>query len=603
MVHNGGAQSSSNPMPKHPHILRRDGRYYYRKRIPSDLVDAGCYGKGSEIKRSLKTSDLKTANRLAMTVALEVDLDFEVKRRELKQSAPGFAQSANGGSPVKRIFANLSEIELRDFTIRAFITLEKQEAERRFWDSDPVTREEKLDDARVDLVALEGSPHKYQEIDWLARTRKAMEAEGISTDGVEDTKIRALADMLRRAFVESAFRTEKAVAGSPYEARDSFFDGLHVNSPIPAPAKASKTVGYLRREFIADAAERLRAGNLAPSTVKWMEQSAKVMTDFFGEGTALSSITKKDATRLAAFLPTLPTNAAKRYKGISLLVAAEREGKLNAKQLIQPKTVSYYFEGISSIFKHALEWNWMSENPFAGRSIRLRMPKVAQRRRQTMSPEEMTKVFSSPDFLSQRSGAKGTLEARFWLPLLCLFHGTRSNEVAGILVSDVKECNGIHFLNLRESDEHRLKTETSVRVVPLHPVLLDLGFLEFVSKQRDNYPMGFLFSGLIRNKNGSRADQVGKWWARQITNLFGSAPDDGPSGARGLHSLRHSWVAAARVAEIPESTWKRLGGWHLPDASDSYGLSDALPMWKMAIDKIEFPKVDFSALQTSENDQ
>jgi hypothetical protein len=244
MVHDGGAQSSSNPMPKHPHILKRDGRYYYRKRIPSDLVGAGCYGRGKEIKRSLKTSDLKTANRLAMTVALEVDLDFEVKRRELKQSAPGFAQSANGGSPAKRILASLSEIELRDFTLRAFITLEKQENERRSWESDPATREEKLDDARVDLEALEGSPH-YQEIDWMAKTRKAMEAEGISTDGVEDAKIRPLADMLRRAVVESAFRTEKAVAGSPYEARDSFFDGLHANSPIPAPAKASKTVGYL----------------------------------------------------------------------------------------------------------------------------------------------------------------------------------------------------------------------------------------------------------------------------------------------------------------------------------------------------------------------
>ena len=81
-----------------------------------------------------------------------------------------------------------------------------------------------------------------------------------------------------------------------------------------------------------------------------------------------------------------------------------------------------------------------------------------------------------------------------------------------------------------------------------------------------------------------------------MTNILGASPDDGPTGARGIHSLRHSWVAAARVAEIADSTWKRLGGWPLPDASDSYGLADALPMLKTAIDKIEFLQVDFSAL-------
>ncbi len=30
MGHNDGTQSPSNPMPKHPHILKRDGNYYYR---------------------------------------------------------------------------------------------------------------------------------------------------------------------------------------------------------------------------------------------------------------------------------------------------------------------------------------------------------------------------------------------------------------------------------------------------------------------------------------------------------------------------------------------------------------------------------------------
>jgi integrase len=541
--HKDGTQSPVEPMPKHPHILKRDGRYYYRRRIPTELVDAGCYGKAKDIKRSLKTGDLATARSRAMTVALEVDEDFKAKWRNVGK-ASSFAKSANSSkSPATRKLSDLSEIARRDFIIRAFIAREKEEIGCRSWESDPVVREPKLESAREDLAALEGSTH-FQETDWLAMTRKAMEAEGISTDGEEEAKVRAVADMLRRAIIESGWRTERAILGSPYAGRDSYFDGWHADSPMPAPVKASKTVGDLSREFMADVGERAKAGNLRPSSVKAAGQSAKVMVDFFGQGTPLSSITKKDAARLVAFLPTLPKNGPKRYKGLSLVVAAEREAKQNLKQLIGPKTVEGYLEGVSSIFKFAVEWHWLVENPFVGRFIKERLPKVVVRHRQTMSPEEMTKMFSSPDFLSQRSGVKGTKEVRFWLPLLCLFHGTRANEVAGMLISDVNETNGIVFLNLRESDEHRLKTETSVRAVPLHRVLLELGFLEFVSRRRDGDPKGYLFTGLNRNTNGSMADAVCKWWARQIDALFGTSSDDGPTGGRGIHSLRHSWVAA-----------------------------------------------------------
>lgn len=591
MGHNDGTQSPSNPMPKHPHILKRDGRYYYRRRIPSDLVQAGCYGKAKDIKRSLKTGDLATANRLAMTMALQMDSEFDAKRREYELGSP--CSKADSSVTTKRKLADLSNIERDDFIVRAFIANEKQAGGMRAWDYD--NRQTKLEIARDDLAAIEGSKH-FREPDWIEKLRVLLDSAGVSCEGADDATLRPLADMLRRATVENAWRTERAISGSPYESRDPFFNALHADSPMPTPAKAIKTVGDLRREFMADAGERVKVGNLAPSTVKWMEQSAKVMSEFFGEETVLSSITKQDATRLAAFLPTIPKNAAKRYRGVSVVVAAEREAKLAAKQVIQPKTVGYYFEGVSSIFKHAVEWRWLNENPFVGRSIRERIPKVQRRHRQTMSPEEMTKAFSSPDFLAQRTGTKGTLEARFWLPLLCLFHGTRANEVAGMLISDVKETNGIAFLNLRESEGHRLKTETSARAVPLHRVLLELGFLEFVSTRRERDPNGYLFAGLKRNKNGSMADGVCKWWARQMTGILGASPDDGPTGARGIHSLRHSWVAAARVAVIAESTWKRLGGWSLPDASDNYGLSDALPMLKTAIDKIEFPKLDFSAL-------
>jgi len=234
-----------------------------------------------------------------------------------------------------------------------------------------------------------------------------------------------------------------------------------------------------------------------------------------------------------------------------------------------------------------------------GRLVRERLAKPKKRNRQTLSPHEMARVFSAPEFLSLRHSADGPTNARFWLPLLCLFHGTRANEIAGLRAADVQEENEIPFLDLCETDEHRLKTDSSKRKVPLHKQLISLGFLGFAETRRRDDPQGYLFAGLKRNKNGSRADSVCKWWQRFVTSNLGVAPTDGPNGARGIHSFRHSWAMTARAAGLDESIRKRLGGWAQTDTAGDYGWSNELPLLKQEIDKIEFPSVDFSATSQS----
>ena len=597
--HNDGTPSRPDSIPTHPHILKRDGRYYYRRRIPSDLVRLECYGKAKDIKRSLKTNDLATAKRLAMTVAVEVDEEFEAKRRDVKQGTSPQSAS-NGDTPTKRKLASMSEIERQDFIIRAFITNEKGEAKRRSLDSDSDSRNVKLDTAREDLTALEGSP-LYQEIDWLKRTREALEAAGVSAEGANDALLGELADRLKRAMVESAWRTERALSGMSFEARDPSFKMLHADSATPSPATDGKTVGDLCGDYLAHNQNKVEKGHLARSTIPKIEMRCRILTDFFGKGKLLASITKEDAISLVDFLPTIPQNAAKRFKGVSVVVAAERESKAQIKRLIHPKTVEDYHTGLSAMLSYAKHKEWLRENPLKGQLIRERLEKPKKQNRQTLTSDEMARVFSSPEFLAQRHGERGTLEARFWVPLLCLFHGTRANEVAGMRVADVMEDNGIPFLDLRETDEHRLKTETSVRKVPLHKQLISLGFLEFVARRRERDTDGYLFSGLTRNRNGSMADGVCKWWQRFVTGILGSITAGGPTGPRGIHSLRHSWKKAARAAGLAESISKHIGGWSQTDTAGCYGWDDALLMLKEAIDKIEFTNVDFSTISQSKD--
>ncbi|MEM5428242.1 site-specific integrase [Cupriavidus oxalaticus] len=59
------------------HITRRNGVYYFRKKIPADLV--ALYGK-REIIFSLRTKERATASRLALRAAVQLDDEFSLKR-------------------------------------------------------------------------------------------------------------------------------------------------------------------------------------------------------------------------------------------------------------------------------------------------------------------------------------------------------------------------------------------------------------------------------------------------------------------------------------------------------------------------------------------
>ena len=45
-------------------------------------------------------------------------------------------------------------------------------------------------------------------------------------------------------------------------------------------------------------------------------------------------------------------------------------------------------------------------------------------------------------------------------------------------LSDIKKVNNIWFLHIEDSEEIRVKTESAIRKVPVHPQLIDLGCID-----------------------------------------------------------------------------------------------------------------------------
>jgi hypothetical protein len=122
-------------------------------------------------------------------------------------------------------------------------------------------------------------------------------------------------------------------------------------------------------------------------------------------------------------------------------------------------------------------------DPVAG--MRLKEPRS---KRRPWEPEELSLLFGSSIYrLGERPlGGKG--EAAYGLPLLTLFTGARLNELAPMCANDVKldPSSGVHFMTVVEDDEtgRTVKTENSLRAIPLHPELLRIGFLKFADHRR-----------------------------------------------------------------------------------------------------------------------
>ena len=74
---------------------------------------------------------------------------------------------------------------------------------------------------------------------------------------------------------------------------------------------------------------------------------------------------------------------------------------------------------------------------------------------------------------------------QYWLPLLGLYAGCRIKEAAQLHLSDVCEINGVWYLDInRRTGDKALKTEASVRQIPLHGKLIELGFVKYCERLR-----------------------------------------------------------------------------------------------------------------------
>ena len=608
MEHTSETQNHSEDVPN---TIRRGAKYYYKRRIPTPLVRAEAFGLKKSGKPidflcySLKTSDARIARRMAAFEDAESERKFLSKEQEL--AAGGNAQFAKSSHAIGRKLSALKEPEMRDLIIQHFVAMERERDRPALSELDGGERDEVAQTISEDLADYTRPDPRGDWSEWDKSVASFLDSKGIQSDGKDSKAYRLLKDLFRRSYVEHYTRTLDLVEEGQYREHDQFFRQYGAETLLAAPeTSAGVTIARLRDSYLEDK----KGSGVSQAMLDKYPMEFRLLTDHFGEQKELRSITVEEAKQFVDYLGKIPKNSTKRYPSLSLVKAAEREAKKENPELVSAKTQKNHFTGISAIFNYAVGMDWIDKNPLNRKVVSGRLPKVDRQDKPMLSADEMSLIFGSDKFLGERNAVRERErgDARFWVPLLCLFHGFRTNEVCQLYVADVKNADGIDFLYLTELDDEgkkvkSLKTESSRRKVPLHKQIIAMGFLEFVESRKARCE-SCLFPSLKVNRRGSKADAVGKWFGRLRDELLKDIPD--VQGAKGLHSLRHSFARACRNAGIEQGMIWALGGWTEGKRRNSeadYGSGYGLPTLKAAIDKIEFPDVDFSPLYPSKEDQ
>lgn len=309
----------------------------------------------------------------------------------------------------------------------------------------------------------------------------------------------------------------------------------------------------------------VRLGKPAERTKTEAKTALRQFTEMHGD-LPVRSIQKAHARAFRDALAKLPKNLTAEQKKVPLPVLVERVSGPPR----QPQTVNKTLNLLGGILSRQaregifddLHWS----NPFG---VHLDVADDDEDSYEPLTDTDLRKLFASPVFADGVRPKQGRGDTAFWAPLLVLFHGTRRQDVLQLFVRDIGKDpeTGIHFIDVNRDDGKKVKNGDSVRQIPLHQTIIDLGFLDWVAGREQTVgPNGSLWPGFEdRAKLDGRINRWGKWFGDYLAKHVVNHP------RKKLHSLRGTFKRVGRHCRVAEHVLARICGHAIDTVGGKYG--------------------------------
>lgn len=530
------------------HLVARGRGFQVRLPVPADVQ---CLLRRKELRWSVRTRDPKLAARRVLNATLAFhelcdklrrmkDLSIDDAREIAQSFYHDLAQSYRSPAPIAEGELDYDAGHQEAMAEEFINSLESQVQSRTF----------------------------KSEIQTQAIT--VAEGHGFQTPPPGSNEFRALCEGIARAQVEHARFTlfrQSNILGK-YSPQDELFVPVEMPAAPPSvPELQSIAIeaGLPVKEAVDLYISAYSSGPRAwkPRTRDEKIRILQIALRTWGEGITVDQITSAHVRDVRDLIEALKPRAEVDPKYPKRLTAKEGEKRLN------PKTSGKYFSYVKSFLIWLDAEGYIDGVP--GASVKIAAPKPSLKKpRRPFTQDEMNEIFSSPLYSGfssrQRRYLPGKHKAQdglYWVYLIGLYTGMREGELIQLTRSDLHVDYDVPFFDIRGDLD--LKTEASVRRVPIHPDLFDFGLREWLEARKKKAEKRLFFEiklGPSGNLTAIASKKLNKY-------LVQIGVKTGPDLT--FHSFRHAFIDAMRSANVPEQRLHEFVGHKDKSVTGGYG--------------------------------
>jgi len=333
-----------------------------------------------------------------------------------------------------------------------------------------------------------------------------------------------------------------------------------------------------------------------------------MFADIIGQDEDISILSNKTITGYQRVLRKLPKNVNKLYDrptDYSSRPAHYRHiAKVNDHPLLAARGLESHFNTVKPFLTWCVQCGYIKENLLHLLSIGKSEIRKTEIKVLPFSNEHLNSMFISYIYSDARITREKPNPFQFWLPLIGLWTGARLNELATLLLSDIKEIDGILCFDINDNGEGKtLKSVASRRSIPIASVIQKAGFKVYLEQRtrashgNNDFP---LFDLPDHVQGVSRA--VSKWFNENFKKKCGLTT---PKNTKVVfHSFRHTFINKMQSTKlgdtlIPNRVIQEIVGHETGEVTnDVYGENHEYAVLKEAIDSLDFG-IDFEGVTYS----
>lgn len=560
--------------------------FYFYCRVPKDLIGLL---KRKELKKSLKTSDLRTAKTAVKSYALELErlgvyvrtgiMDDMQLQRVLQRFKDSFLLGLEGARDAGASVMDVLEHQIHSSRPIDGIDFNYGMSHlfNLFGDEETAADPDK---ALIQYVRLIGiATEELRSRKFSDHTRRTARRLAIENDLNVEIPPAGWFDENDDLWFEPVKGEFLKLIRHYLQARIDCFSieierlrGNYGNS-FDTQARTRRPPLYLSEAIEKYCQHRQNERPANARTQQRYREYFNIMLEMLGDR-AVTEFTRQDLLNLKEQLYKRPANLKKNPKVIRML---------------DRRTVETNYVGkVASLFR------WLHENDYVDRDLSPGLVKALTaaekraRKRKTYDTDELKIIFDLLPFDKKRPHLA-------WVPLIAAYSGARQGEICQLLVSDIKEAHGIPYMTITEEDDQgnfvkSLKNENSKRLVPLHPVIVDMGFLQFVESRKAQ-------GKRVLFETRSHKPLTGQYYSKLFQAFNRVHITEDPKKV--FHSFRHLVHNELKQKKVPADIYHSITG-HVPqhEMDAVYTEDHVLPNKYEALVLLEYPSIDLEILKS-----